>query len=108
MESNGDSFEVLLYDPKKPKKKMEVKAETKPAMIASPQPAPVPPSGESPKPTPSQESVQKPKEPFQAKVAPSLPFNKYTYQLSPPTAVRRGERIFYPPPGPSAQESVGK
>lgn len=103
MESNGDTFEVLLYDSKNPKKKMEVGTETQPAMIASPQPAPVPPSGEAPKPTPSQESVQKPKVPFQAQGAPSLPLNKYTYQLLGPSAPIRRGRIFYPPPGPSAQ-----
>lgn len=89
---------------------MEARTETQPAMIASPQLAPVPPSGETPKPTLSRESVQKPKEPFQAQGDPSLPFNKYTYHLFPSPAERRGRRIFYSPPGPpgpSAQEPVG-
>jgi hypothetical protein len=104
MESNGDTFEVLLYDSKKPKKQMEARAETKPEMIASAQPAPVPPSGEVPTPAPAQESVKEPKAPVQTQVAAFLPFNKYTYQLLGPSAIIERGRIFYtPPPGPSAQ-----
>jgi type II secretory pathway component PulC len=111
MESNGDTFELLLYDSKNPKKRMEPRTETKPAMIASPQPAPVPPSGKGPKPIPSPESAEKLKEMVQAQIstAPtSLPFNKYTYQLFPPSAVISRGTISYPPRGSSAQESVGK
>ena len=105
MENNGDYFEVLLYDPKNPKRKMEVRTETKPAIIASPQPPPVPSSGESPELIPSQEPVEKPKAPVQvqAQVAPSLPFNKYTYRLLGPSAPIGRGRIFYPTPGPSTQ-----
>ena len=104
MESNGDTFEVLLYDSKKPKKQMEARAETKPEIIASAQPVPVPPSGEVPTPAPAQESVKEPKAPVQTQVAASLPFNKYTYRLLGPSAVIGRGRIFYtPPPGPSAQ-----
>lgn len=104
MESNGDTFEVLLYDSKKPKKQMEARVETKPEMIASAQPAPVPPSGEVPTPAPAQESVKEPKAPVQTQVTASLPFNKYTYQLLGPSSVIGRGRIFYtPPPGPSAQ-----
>ncbi len=40
MESNGDSFEVLLYDPKKPKKRTGVRTETEPTpMVTGTQPA---------------------------------------------------------------------
>ncbi len=114
MESNGDTFEVLLYDSKKPKKQMEARAETKPEMTASAQSAPVPPSGEAPTLAPPQESVKEPKAPAQTQgVTPpplTLPFNKYTYQLlGPAAAIGRG-RIYNPPPGPghSGQESVRK
>jgi type II secretory pathway component PulC len=104
MESSGDTFEVLLYDSKKPKKRMEARAETKPEMIASAQPAPVSPSGEVPMPAPAQESVKEPKAPVQTQVTASIPFNKYTYQLLGPSAViGRGRILYTPTPGPSAQ-----
>lgn len=41
MEGGEDSFEVLLYDPRAPKKRVEVKTPTKPATVTSPSP-PVP------------------------------------------------------------------
>lgn len=104
MERNEDNFEVLLYDPKNPKRRMEARTETKLATIASPQLPPVSPSGESPKLAPSQEPVEKPQGPVQAQVARSLPFNKYTYQsLGPSAVVGRGRIIYTPRPGPSAQ-----
>jgi type II secretory pathway component PulC len=98
MENSGDTFEVLLYDSKNPKKRMEIRTETKPVMIASAQPSPVPYSGNPPINTPSQESVAKPKEPVQAQIARPLPFNKHTYQLLRNSADTGG----------SPQESAGK
>ncbi len=53
MESGEDSFEVLLYDPKNPKKRTYVRTETKPAAVASAVPSPAPPSPGTPTPTPS-------------------------------------------------------
>jgi hypothetical protein len=120
MEGNGDTFEVLLYDSKNQKKRMELTTEAKPTdnkpvMIASPQPARVRPSGEAAKSVASQESVQELKETIekvkksvQGEIPRSLPFNKYTYQLFPPSAVISRGTISYPPPGSSTQESVGK
>ena len=35
LESEGDHFEVLLYDPKMPKRRMDVRTETKPASVTS-------------------------------------------------------------------------
>ncbi len=105
MESNGQTFEVLLYDSKIAKKRMETRTEIKPAMIASAEPALAPPSGEALKPGSSQESVEKPKEPVQTRIA-SLPFNKYTYQFLGPSAasatINRGT-ILYSIPVSSAQ-----
>jgi hypothetical protein len=105
MECNGDTFEVLLYDSNYPKKKIEVKTETKPAMIASTQPPIAPPHGEPPEATPSEKPAEKPKELVQAgeHVPPSLPFNKYTYQLLGPTAAISRGKIFDPASGTSAQ-----
>jgi hypothetical protein len=111
MESSGDTFEVLLYDSKNPKRKMQATTETKIAMIASPQPASAPPLVKAPKSIPSPESAEKLKEMVQAQIstAPtSLPFNKYTYQLFPRSAVIARGTISYPARGSSAQESVGK
>lgn len=103
MASNGgDAFEVLLYDPRSPKRRMEVRTETKPAMIASAQPAQVPPSGEAQMQAqvaaPSQEPVEQSKKPIQAQVQ-VLPYNKHTYQLLGPSAVVARGMIFIPPSG---------
>jgi hypothetical protein len=118
MEANGDSFEVLLYDSRSPKRRMEAGTEPKPATVASPQvaavanPQPTPALNplpvESPKPVPFQESVRTPKASVQTQGATSLPLNKYTYQLLGPSAAIGRGRIFYPPPGSSTQQSVGK
>jgi len=43
LEVDADRFEVLLYDSRTPKKRIEVKTETKPATITSTQPAPTTP-----------------------------------------------------------------
>jgi len=107
MENNGDTFELLLYDSKNPKKRMEARTETKPAMIASPQPAPVSPSAEAPRPTPSQESVEKPKEPVQEKVVVPPPPSRPVRPTFPPPETRRGRRMVYPPAEAPIQESVG-
>lgn len=40
LEAEGDAFEVLLYDPKAPKKRMDVKTETKPVTVTSSQASP--------------------------------------------------------------------
>jgi hypothetical protein len=43
LEAGEDSFEVLLYDPRTPKKRVEVKTPTQPATITSTAPTPTPP-----------------------------------------------------------------
>ncbi len=103
MDGNGETFEVLVYDSKHPKRRMEVRTEeSKPVMAASIQPAPAAPSGEAPNPTPSQEAVEKAKEPVRTQLA-ALPYNKYTYQMLGPSApVNRG-KIIYSVPVPTAQ-----
>jgi hypothetical protein len=122
MEGNGDRFEVLLHDAKNPQKRMEVGSGAKLAAVASPQavPAPAPLSMpfEAPKAVilKDKESLGKaagmvlPQTPASIADPSSLPFNKYTYQMLPPSSaaiVRRG-RVIYPPPGSSAQEPLGK
>jgi hypothetical protein len=58
LEDTNDSFEVLLYDPKMPKKRALVQTENKPAAIISATPAPSQGSGtaEAPKPVPPKEA----------------------------------------------------
>ena len=97
MESNGDSFEVLLYDSRNPKKRMEVKTEVKPSTVTSTQPAPAPPPGaEAPKPPALPVSAEKPKEPTQQQVTPSPPAPTPRPYFPPPSQ-RRGRRPVYPP-----------
>lgn len=66
LEGTGDSFEVLLYDPKAPKQRTYVKTETKPATITStlPSPAPTP----IPKPPSTQAIPGAKAEPIEGKV----------------------------------------
>jgi hypothetical protein len=49
LEAKGDSFEVLLYDSRFPKRRPEMRTTTKPAEVASPLPVPAP----LPPPTPA-------------------------------------------------------
>jgi len=107
MESNGDSFEVLLYDSRNPKKRTEVKTEVKPATIISTQPTPAPPSPPAASPAiarppipvekaPPAASVEKPREPPQQQVAPPAPVP------TPRPIPRRSGTSAYPPTSPSA------
>jgi hypothetical protein len=67
MEATGDSFDVLLYDPKVPKKR----AQTQIADAKTGQPSPVATGAEIQKPGP--QATDKPKEPTPERVTPSPP-----------------------------------
>ena len=102
LEAEGDGFEVLLYDPKVPKRRVEVKTEIKPAAVTSTQPgvspspqgSPVPtqPSatGEAVRPVPQREGVQG------RVAAPPSPVSRPT-QPTIPSAGYRGVRRSFPP-----------
>lgn len=91
LEAAEDSFEVLLYDPKMPKKRIDVKTEVKPATVTTISPIPpLPQITEAPKPT-------TPREPTLERVAPPQP-PPMTPPIIPP-APRRGGSPFYPPSG---------
>jgi type II secretory pathway component PulC len=122
MESNGDSFEVLLYDSRNPKKRTEVKTEAKPATVTSTQPAPAPPDPQTASPAtarspaslqkvPPAASVEKPKEPAQQQVAPGPPPSMPRPYL-PPASVRRSRRPLYSPspssPTPGVPEQAAE
>jgi type II secretory pathway component PulC len=104
MESNGDTFEVLLDDSGNPKRKVQARAKTAPAMTANLQPSPVPSMGEVSNPIPAQGPVEKPRAPVQTRAATLLPFNKYTYQSFSSPAPRGGRNL----PGLPAQDPPGK
>ena len=103
LEAEGDVFEVLLYDPKTPKKRMEVRTETKPAAGTStlptvPTPTPQLPTGQPPKAS-AQGTVPTPP-PVAARPVPTP---------TPPPQVprpilpgRRGRMMYYPGTGTSA------
>jgi hypothetical protein len=120
LENTNDSFEVLLHDPRNPKKRMEVKTEVKPP-TASTQPAPAPASSPaatpaigpatapatSPPPAPvekapSTASVEKPKEPPQQQVVPPTPAPTQRHIPSrwERSQLRRGGIPVYPPTSP--------
>jgi len=111
MESNGDSFEVLLYDSRNPKKRIEVKTEVKPPTVTSTQPAPAPTTSPVPQAAPPataaappSASIEKPKEPpQQQQVVPPIPAP--TPRPIPSrwerSQLRRGGIPAYPPTSPS-------
>ena len=115
MESNGDSFEVLLHDSRNPKKRMEVKTEVKPATVTTTQAAPAPPAppvavpATAPVPAPVEKAapaapVAQPKEPPQQQVVSPTPSPTPTPRPIPPlgqlSRQRRGVLPVYPSTSP--------
>ena len=110
MEAPEDTFEVLLYDSRFPKKRSHMKTESKPATITSIHPPAAAPAAKAFAPTPAKEAVkkperpsEKPKEPVREKVAtPPLP--RPETPTFPPPAGRRGIGPTYPPTVAPAQK----
>ena len=69
MEADGDSFEVLLYDPKAPKRRVEIRTPTQAATITSVLPDPTPPEM-TPSSSPSLSPAVTPPPPAQPAPAP--------------------------------------
>jgi len=116
MEAEGDSFEVLLYDPRMPKRRMDVKTEAKPATITSTQPVPATRAAGTPPPTPSTASpvpaspptsigASKPTAPGEqvATPPPTIPFRP----TIPSTDIRRERRPIYTPPPSTPTQNMG-
>jgi hypothetical protein len=61
LEAEGDTFEVLLYDPSMAKRRTDIRTESKPATITSTQPVPPPPVPGSPVATPPAASTVVPR-----------------------------------------------
>jgi hypothetical protein len=112
LEAEGDAFEILLYDPSMPKRRMDVKTEAKPATITSTQPVPAPrpstPLAGSPVPAspPASIGASKPTAPGEqvATPPPTIPVRP----TSPPADIRRGRRPFYTPPTSTPTQGTGE
>jgi hypothetical protein len=104
LETEGDTFEVLLYDQSMAKKRADIRTETKPATITSTQPgpstsvpgAPAPtrpvPSTVAPRPAPPAGTVRE-------RVGAPAPPGPASPTLPRPDFPRR--RMYYPPSAPS-------
>ena len=109
LEAEGDAFEVLLYDPKAPKKRVDVKTETKPATVTSTLPSPqagaASPAGSARTPTSTPSVTPKSPAPTQQFVSPPVP-TPSAPSTSPLPYIRRGRVLpsagypsEVPPPG---------
>jgi len=104
LEAEGDTFEVLLYDQSKSKRRTDIRTESKPATITSSQPSPLVPGASTPMLTPPTPSavVPGPTPPAgtgQAGVVTPQPAGPVT-----PAAPQAGfprRRPYYPPSVPS-------
>lgn len=107
LEAGGDSFEILLYDPKSPKKRVDVKTPAKPAdvrgthPVAAPAPAPAP---AVPKPSPPQ-VAPRPMEPARGSAIEAPMPKPVTPAPIPDPGLWRGRRSIRPAP---PVESGGK
>jgi len=102
LETEGDTFEVLLYDPGIPKRRRDVKdvkTESKPASVTTAVPTPTSPSAAPPK--PAQEPVQKPQEPVPGGITTSPTLPSPARPSFPPPSTIRGRRLYSPPSGSS-------
>jgi hypothetical protein len=100
LETEGDSFEVLLHDSSAPKRRSDTRTESKPTPLTAALPTPTPPSAGPA--SSSREAVQSSIESAPGRVVtpPSLPTPARPSFPAPST--RRGGR-FYPSPGSSTQ-----
>lgn len=103
LEAEGDTFEVPLYDPRTPKRRKDVKTETKPASITTTVPTPGAPPPSAP-PKPLQESVQRPQQPVPGGITTPTPLPSPARPSFPPPSTVRGRRLYSPPSGTTAPQ----
>jgi len=131
LEGEGDSFDVLLNDPSKPKQRTVVKTETKPAVVTSVLPGPSPgPVVEPPRPgipgtpmtptTPTTPTVPRPEvqRPMTSapvpqpatpgSVVPPTPTAPATSPTAPSYLPRRGSRMVPTTPGSPTSQPPGQ
>lgn len=98
LEAQGDTFEVLLYDSKLPKRRTDAKTEGRPATVTSTQPVPISPPSAIPVPgsTPAVTGMPMPVPPAaQGRVTTPQPAPVSPSAPIPPA--RRGRIPYYPP-----------
>jgi len=123
LEGEGDSFEVLLNDPSRPKQRVAVKTETKPATVTSALPGPtVTPPFDPTRPIPPTGSVPSPERvvmptPVMPQAPPALtpgpvptpgPVAPPTSPASPTYVPRRGSRVVPSVPGAPTPQPPGQ
>ena len=99
LEAQGDTFEVLLYDSKTPKRRTDVRTEGRPATVTSTQPIPISPPSSTPVPgsTPAVSGMPMPVPPaVQGRVTSPPPAPATPSAPIPPA--RRGRTPYYSPP----------
>ena len=102
LEAEGDSFEVLLYDSMMPKRRMDVRTETKPTTVISTQPIPAAPVPGTTLPASSPISTAPAKTvPPKETIAPTPPPPGPT--IPTPSRPGRGRTIPNPPAGAPTQ-----
>lgn len=102
LEAEEDTFEVLLYDPGVPKRRSDVRTESKPATITSTMPGSAPTSAGVPPPIPPKEPVERPRERVQERVSTPPPVPRpVTPPFTPP--IRNRGIPSYPVPAPVPQ-----
>jgi len=110
LEAPEDTFEVLLYDPKMPKKRTPIKTESRPTTITSTLPASAPTPLEAPKPIPPREMMERPPE---RTVEPPVPRPSHpaispTPPSSPAPMPSPRPRSRITPMGPTSSPPVGE
>jgi hypothetical protein len=95
MEAGDDSFEVLLHDPRAPKKRLEIKTPAKPAAVTSTVFTATPPS-----------AAQPASPPATAPAAPPVPLPRSVTPLLRPRPLGTQSPGTFPPPGLSTSPSA--
>jgi len=104
LEAEGDTFDVLLYDQSKSKRRSDIRTESKPATITSTQPVSSPPTPTVPTPSTTGSKPTPPVRSGQETAATPQPVSPVTPTLPRPDSPRR--RPYYPPSVP-AQKTEG-
>jgi len=104
LEAAGDSFEVLLYDPRTPKQRTYAKTEIQPTTITSTLPGPPPPTmAAAPAPTTPAVAARRPGESIRGEVV-EVPIPRPVTPAYTPQSIR--ERIPVGPSAPTEQPAV--
>jgi hypothetical protein len=99
LQAEEDSFDVLLYDASAPKKRIDVKTETKPATVTTTLPG-APPAAQPPAAAAEAPKPAAPREPAATVTPTPAPLPRPVTPAVPPPGFRRGLRPAYPPSSP--------